>query len=83
MLRRHPKDAVSNALAICDLNDKERDIIDKHMWLVSTIRPPRSAEGLVVTLVDKYCASKELIGGIVKREYAQKACRFQHNSVKD
>jgi len=86
MLRRHPKDALSNALSICELNEKERDIIAQHMWLITTLRPPRSAEGVVVTLVDKYCASKEFIGSIVKREYAHKACRFPTNptgSVKD
>ena len=77
MLRQHPKDALKNALDICVLSEKERDIIAKHMWLVATLRPPKSAEGVVVTLVDKYCASKEFIGSIVKRnKYALKSARF-------
>ena len=76
MLRRHPKDAVKNALKVCELSEKEQDIIAKHMWLVATLRPPKYAEGVVVTLVDKYCASKEFIGSIVYRDYAKRASRF-------
>ena len=75
MLRQHPKDALENALEICELNEKERDIIAKHMWLV-TLRPPRYVEGFVVTFVDKYCASKEFISSIFARDYALKASRF-------
>lgn len=75
MLRQHPKDAIKNALEICDLSEKERDIIAKHMWLV-TLCPPKSIEGFVVTFVDKYCASKEFISSIVLRKYAYKASRF-------
>lgn len=75
MLRQHPKDALKNALEICELSEKECDIIMSHMWLV-TIRPPKSAEGFIVTFVDKYCASKEVIASIFKRNYALKANRF-------
>ena len=74
-LRQHPKDALENALEICELSDKERDIIAKHMWLV-TFKPPKYTEGFVVTLVDKYCASKEFISSIIIRGYARKASRF-------
>jgi uncharacterized protein len=76
MLRRHPEDAVRNALEICELSEKERDIIAKHMWLVATLRPPKHIEGVVVTFVDKYCAVKEAVGSIVKPEYGRKASRF-------
>ena len=75
MLRRHPEDALENALKICELNEKERDIIAKHMWLV-TLRPPKSGEGFVVTFVDKYCAGKEFIASVVRRDYAGRANRF-------
>lgn len=75
MLRRHPKDALENALEICDLNDIERDAIARHMWFV-TLCPPKYAEGYIVTFVDKYCALKEFAGSIVNRRYANKASRF-------
>ena len=75
MLRQHPKDALANALEICELSEKECDIIVRHMWLI-TLRPPRSAEGFVVTFVDKYCASKEFVSSIFRRGYERKASRF-------
>ena len=62
MLRQHPKDALKNALEICDLNDKERDAILRHMWLV-TLKPPKYREGYIVSFVDKFCASKEFFSG--------------------
>ena len=57
-LFKHPRIALENALDIFELNDLEKDIILKHMWPL-TIIPPRFAEGYIVTLVDKYCATKE------------------------
>jgi uncharacterized protein len=74
-LRKHPKEALENALEICDLSEKERDIIAKHMWLL-TIKPPKSAEGFVVTFVDKYCASKDFISSVFSRRFAHKSSRF-------
>lgn len=55
---RHPNIALTNALDLFDLNDLERDIIKKHMWPV-TIVPPAYKESLIVTFVDKYCATVE------------------------
>ena len=75
MLRQHPKDALKNAREICELSEKESDIIAKHMWLV-TLKPPKYIEGFVVTFVDKYCASKEFISSIFMRDFACKASRF-------
>ncbi|MCL2774400.1 MAG: hydrolase [Oscillospiraceae bacterium] len=63
MLRQHPKDALKNALEICDLSEKERDIIRRHMWLI-TLHPPKYTEGYIVTFVDKYCAAKEFFAGV-------------------
>jgi len=54
----HPKIALKNSLNFFDLNKKEQDIILKHMWPL-TIRFPRYFESFIVTLVDKYCATKE------------------------
>ena len=72
MLRQHPKDALENALEICELSEKERDIIIRHMWLV-TLRPPKYIEGFVVTFVDKYCASREFITSLFSRNQACKS----------
>jgi uncharacterized protein len=55
----HPSIALENAGKYFPLNKIEKDIIVKHMWPI-TIRPPRFKESYVVTLMDKYCASKEV-----------------------
>lgn len=55
----HPAIALENATKLFSLNKVEKDIIVKHMWPV-TIRPPKYKESLVVTLIDKYCATKEV-----------------------
>ena len=57
-LFRHPKIALQNAEDIFELNDMEKDIIVKHMWPI-TIIPPKFKEGYIVTLVDKYCATRD------------------------
>ncbi len=58
---RHPKTALKNAFYLCGtLNKKEADIIKKHMWPL-TVVPPRYAESFVVTSMDKYCATIEMI----------------------
>ena len=75
MLRRHPKDALINALNICDLSDKECDIIMRHMWLI-TIRPPKYREGYIVSFVDKYCAAKEFCASVFSRKSLYKIHRF-------
>ena len=54
----HPRIALNNSLKIFDLNEKEQDIILKHMWPI-TIIPPKSMEAFITTIVDKYCALSE------------------------
>ena len=57
---RHPGFALKNALDLCGtLNDKEVNIIKRHMWPLTVI-PPKYPESFVVTAMDKYCASIEL-----------------------
>jgi uncharacterized protein len=63
--RRHPKVALANARTHFKLNKIEEDIIVKHMWPL-TFSVPRFRESFVVTVADKYCASKEY------------SVRFQH-----
>lgn len=57
----HPKAAYKNAKEIFDLNDKEKDIILKHMWPV-TPEFPKYKETFLMTYVDKYfaCAERKL-----------------------
>lgn len=55
---RHPRITLNNASKLFDLNEKEKDIILKHMWPI-TIIPPKYIEGYIITLTDKYCALEE------------------------
>lgn len=54
----HPRIALENSLKLFNLNEKEQDIILKHMWPI-TIMPPKFVESYITTLVDKYCALEE------------------------
>ena len=56
----HPKTALQNASKICDLTEKEKDIIVKHMWPL-TIRLPKYRESFVVSGADKLCALAEML----------------------
>ncbi len=52
--------ALQNANKYFKLNEREKDIIQKHMWPL-TISLPRYKETVVVLLADKYCASREIV----------------------
>ena len=54
----HPKIALENASKIFNLNDKEKDIILKHMWPVTLFQFPKYKETHIVTLIDKWSALK-------------------------
>ncbi|HIV87828.1 MAG TPA: HDIG domain-containing protein [Candidatus Pygmaiobacter gallistercoris] len=55
----HPQLALQNAEKF-GLDDRERDIIVKHMWPLT--RPlPRYRESFVVSLADKICATAEML----------------------
>lgn len=56
----HPNIALQNANKYFLLNDIEKDIIKRHMWPL-TIGLPRYKETFVVLMIDKYCASTEII----------------------
>ncbi len=57
---RHPGSALKNAYHLCGvLTPKEKDIIRHHMFPLTPV-PPRSAEGWIVSAVDKYCAAIEV-----------------------
>ena len=55
---KHPQIALENALKICDLNEKEKDIILKHMWPVTFFKFPRYTESFIITVADKLSALK-------------------------
>ena len=55
----HPITALVNATHLFTLNDKEKDIIVKHMWQL-TPALPKYAESFVVSTADKLCALAEI-----------------------
>jgi uncharacterized protein len=57
---KHPGIALENANKYFELNSLEKDIIKKHMWPL-TIVPPMHTESFIVTLVDKYCTTMEVL----------------------
>ncbi len=54
----HAKLSYENASKIFNLNDKEKDIILKHMWPI-TLAIPRYRESFLITYIDKYFACYE------------------------
>lgn len=56
----HSKTALCNAQREFRLNDREKDIIVKHMWPLTPV-PPRCREALIVGFSDKYCSLLETL----------------------
>lgn len=54
----HPQIALYNAEKIFNLNDKEKDIIVKHMWPVTLLSFPKYKESFLITIFDKRSALK-------------------------
>ena len=71
----HGQIACDNACKLFDLNEKEKDIIIKHMWPV-TLAFPRSIEGFILTFVDKYCAMQETFDVIKEKLFKHKTFRY-------
>lgn len=57
---RHPMIASKNAKEMCNVNDEVVSIIRTHMWPLTITKVPKSREAILVCLVDKYMALKEL-----------------------
>lgn len=55
----HPGIALRNAENAFVLDDKEREIIKKHMWPL-TVVPPKCREAYVICYFDKTCTLKEV-----------------------
>lgn len=73
----HPKTALENASKLFKLNEKEKDIILKHMWPI-TIKLPKYKESYIITLVDKYCAIQESVKAYKSRKKLQTAYRYAY-----
>ena len=54
----HPQIALANAEKYFAVNDIMRDVIENHMWPTGCERP-KTEEGFIITLTDKYCATLE------------------------
>ena len=74
---RHPRIALNNATKYFDLNEKEQDIILKHMWPLTVILP-KYKESYVVTLADKSSAIGESIDYYKKNIKVQKIHRYAY-----
>ena len=73
----HPKTALKNASELFNLNEKERDIILKHMWPV-TFCLPKYKESYIITFVDKYCAIQESIKAYKSKRKLQLVYRYAY-----
>lgn len=65
----HPYIALQNAEKICSLNEKEKDIILKHMWPVSFFHFPKYKESFIITITDKLSSLNSFRKYILKKEY--------------
>ena len=73
----HGKTACENACKLFELNDKEKDMIIKHMWPI-TIKFPKSMEGFILTFVDKQCALSESFSTYRTRLFTKRSFRYAY-----
>ncbi|MDW7670258.1 MAG: HD family phosphohydrolase [Bacillota bacterium] len=65
---RHPAVALRNAQVHFEINAVEADIIKKHMWPLTLFRLPKTKASILVSLVDKYCTTKEVTHAKTRRD---------------
>ena len=58
---RHPRIAADTAKKICGINKAEQEMIRTHMWPLTITKVPKSKEALLISVVDKAQAIKEII----------------------
>lgn len=58
----HPFRAAGNARKIFKINEKEKQIIESHMWPLTLRHMPVSREAVIVCLADKCCSVIETVG---------------------
>jgi len=56
----HPKIALNNTMKVYELNSIEQDMIKHHMFPL-TITPPKTKEGLILVIADKWCSIGETL----------------------
>lgn len=56
----HGKTAYKNADSLFNLNKTEEDMIKNHMFPITVI-PPKSKEGWLLTIIDKYCTTMDFV----------------------
>ena len=55
----HPKTALKNATTYFELTNKEKNIIESHMFPLTITKVPKSKEAFIVCCADKICAIRE------------------------
>ncbi len=63
----HPQIALENAQKYFELSEREKNIITSHMWPLTITAVPKGKEAVLVVITDKYCALREMIGGLLNR----------------
>lgn len=76
----HPRVALRNAEKLTVLNDKEKDIILKHMW-GATIARPKYFESSIVSFVDDEQAITEYFDH-VRKEFKMKLMKYKEKVIK-
>ena len=59
--RTHGRTAYINASKLFNLTEKEKNIIESHMWPEAFKYPPKYFESIIVAMADKIQASVELV----------------------
>ena len=57
----HPNIASINAKKFFDINEKQKEIIETHMWPLTITKFPKTVEAKIVCLADKLCSTRETI----------------------
>lgn len=73
----HGKIACENACKLFELSDKEKDMIIKHMWPV-TLKVPKSIEGFILTIVDKYSAINEMFEYFCSSKFVKRTLKYAY-----
>ncbi len=68
----HSELAMKEANTHFNLTELEQDIIKKHMWPATPFLFPKYKESFLVCMVDKYCATMELLGLYKKTKTTRK-----------
>ena len=71
----HASIACKNACTQFNFTEKEKDMIEKHMWPI-VLGFPKSKEGFVLTFADKFCTLKEEVHFIGKHLSSKKAFKY-------